>query len=183
MFSNTAAKKNQRYGPRNHYSRGPIALTHHKDKLHRRPAPFDVYHLQYCIIKKTILLFASSSAGLTIAANVAIATGPALLGGPPLLFIKFVLYCMQRWILEFRKTLRKEVVYFTHAIKNLYSLKAVNFFIFFGDLLLRERQLHIANCLKSFDFKLFSAYTVAEGTILARLHTYLALFCQTYGLL
>ena len=90
---------------------------------------------------------------------------------------------MQRWILEFRKTLRKEVVYFTHAIKSLYSLKAVNFFIFFGDLLLRERQLHIANCLKSFDFKLFSAYTVAEGTILARLHTYLALFCQTYGLL
>jgi len=52
-----------------------------------------------------------------------------------------------------------------------------------GNLLLRESQFHIVNCLKSFDFKLFYVYTVVEGPFLARLHTRFALFCQTYGLL
>jgi len=61
------------------------------------------------------------SAGLTIVANVTIATGPTVL------CVKFVLYYMLRWTLEFRypkPTLRKRDLYFTHATQKLYSLKA-----------------------------------------------------------
>jgi len=60
------------------------------------------------------------SAGLTIVANVAIATGPAVL------CVKCVLYYMQGWILKFRcprQTLRKGS-YFAYAIQKLHSLKA-----------------------------------------------------------
>ena len=57
------------------------------------------------------------SVGLTM---VAIATDPADL------CVKFVLYHMQVWILEFkwpRQILRKGTLCFTHAIQKLYSLK------------------------------------------------------------
>jgi len=65
-------------------------------------------------------------AGLTIVANAAIPTGPALLGprGP---LCKFVFYYMQAWVLEFwcpRQNLRKKDLYLTHATQKLYSLKA-----------------------------------------------------------
>jgi len=65
-----------------------------------------------------------SSAGLTIVANVAIATGPTLLGGPAVLCVKFVLYDIQGYIADFRcprKTLRKGALYFTHDAVTLFA--------------------------------------------------------------
>ena len=65
-----------------------------------------------------------SSAGLTIVANVAIATSPALLGGPAVLCVKFVLYDIQGYIVEFRclrKTLRKGALYLTHDAETLFA--------------------------------------------------------------
>jgi len=64
---------------------------------------------------------AGSSAGLTIAANVAIATGPAVL------YVKIVTNYMQGWILECgypRQTLRTVALCFARAIQKLYSQKA-----------------------------------------------------------
>jgi len=46
-------------------------------------------------------LFTENSAGLTIASNVAIATGRAF-GVPAVLCVKFPLYSMEGWILHFR---------------------------------------------------------------------------------
>jgi len=59
-----------------------------------------------------------SSAGLIIVANVAIATGPAVL------CVKFVLYDIQWYIVEFRcprKTLRNGAPYFTHDAVTLFA--------------------------------------------------------------
>jgi len=59
-----------------------------------------------------------SSAGLTIEANVAIATGAAVL------CVKFVLYDIQGYIVEFRclrKTLRKGALYLTHDAETLFA--------------------------------------------------------------
>jgi len=70
--------------------------------------------------------YTTCSAGLTIVANVAIATGPRF-WGPAVLCVKFVLYYMQEWILKFSypgQTLRTVALYFAHAIQKLHSLKA-----------------------------------------------------------
>ena len=64
---------------------------------------------------------AGSSAGLTIAANVAIATCPAVL------YVKLVINYMQGWILECgypRQTLRAGALCFASAMQKLYSQKA-----------------------------------------------------------
>jgi len=58
--------------------------------------------------------------------------------GPVVLRVKFVHYDMQGWILEFWQTLKKEPLYFTHAIKSFIHKKQVQFFILSGNLLLRE---------------------------------------------
>jgi len=53
--------------------------------------------------------------------------GPRAFGGPVVLCVKLFLFYMQKWTLEFRcprLTLRKRGLYFTHAIRKLYSLKA-----------------------------------------------------------
>ena len=60
------------------------------------------------------------SARLTKAANIAIATGPAVL------CVKFVLQYMPGWMLELScpsKTLKKGALYFTQVKQKLYSLK------------------------------------------------------------
>jgi len=53
-----------------------------------------------------------------------------------------------------------------------------------GTLLLRETHFHIANCLKSFDFKLFFVYTLKSlrGSSVTS-HIIFVLFGQTYDLL
>jgi len=53
---------------------------------------------------------------------------------------------MQGYILEFgcpRQTSQKGTTYFTHAIPKFYSLKAIQFYILSGSLLLRESTFYI----------------------------------------
>jgi len=81
------------------------------------------------------------SAGLTIVADVAIATGLALLGPRgPLCEICSFLICKGGYF-EFRcsrQTLRKRALYFTHDIyRNVIRWKKVKFFNLSGNLLLR----------------------------------------------
>jgi len=68
--------------------------------------------------RRSAMLVHSISVALTIVANVAIATGPAVL---------CVNFFLLHAILEFRcrwQTLRNGEQYFTHAIQKVYSLKA-----------------------------------------------------------
>jgi len=73
--------------------------------------------------------------------------------------------------------------YFANDIQKHYLLK-VKFFILFGNLLLRERIIHTANCLKSFYFKLFFVYTSCGGAFFFRKFAHnFALFWQIHDLL
>jgi len=135
-------------------------------------------------IVKPITLYVSVvgklSAGLTIVAN---ATGPAILGtGRSFVLNLFFVICTCGYLNLSKLSERRP--YILHMLyKNFVHWKQIKFFILSGNSLLRESQFHIANCLKSFDFKLFFVYTVVEGPFFARWHTLFALFCQTYGLL
>jgi len=84
--------------------------------------------------------------------------GPHAFGDPAVLCVKFVLYYVQEWILEFRylkQTLRKGTLSFIHFIQKLCSLIANEIFILPGILRPCESPFRTVNCLKSFDFKLF----------------------------
>ena len=85
--------------------------------------------------------------------NVVIATSPTVL------CVRFVLSYMPRWVLEFRcprQTLRNGAIYFKHTkTKILFVESTLNF-----SFVRRKSSFHIANCLKSFDFKLFFVYTL-----------------------
>jgi len=53
--------------------------------------------------------------------------GACVFWGPAVFCVKFAVYCMQGWILEFkcpRQTLRKAALYYIHIIQKFYSLKA-----------------------------------------------------------
>ena len=72
----------------------------------------------------------ADSAGLTIVANVAIVTGPAVL------CVKFVHYNMQRYILQFRcprQILSKGSRYFTHDTGTLFAERKLNFSFCLGN--------------------------------------------------
>ena len=88
--------------------------------------------------------------------------GPRAFGGPAVLCVKFGLYYMQGYLLEFRcprQTLRKGP-YILHTLyRSFIRWKQVQIFILFGNLLLRESTFCVVNCLKSIDFKLFFVYT------------------------
>jgi len=83
-------------------------------------------------------------------ANVAIATGHEFL------YVKFVFYCMQYQNLVAWSKLLKRMSHISFMLcRNVICWKQIAFFIFSGNYLLREGLFHIANSLKSFDFKLF----------------------------
>jgi len=101
----------------------------------------------------------SIGAGLTIVANVAIATGSRF-WGLAVLCVRFVLYHMQGCV-GVQGKLSERGLYILHMLyRNFIRWKQVNFFILSGNLLLHEGTFHIINCLKSFDLKLFFVYTL-----------------------
>jgi len=114
--------------------------------------------------------------------NVAIATGPALLGASRsfVLNVLFIICKGGYWNLG---KVSEETLYFAHAIQKLYSLRASEIFHFVWEFASAWKSIYIANCLKSFDFKLFLVCTVVEGPLLARLYSRFALFCQICVLL
>ena len=103
----------------------------------------------------------------TVAANAAIATGPALLWAPRCFVLNFSLLLYLKahiriYVPEPRQTFRIGLYFFACAIacRNFIRWKQFKFFVLSENLLLLESPFHIVNCLKSFNLKSFFAHTL-----------------------
>jgi len=103
-----------------------------------------------------------TSAELTVVANVAIATGPALLGAPRSFVLNF--FICKVWISDFtypRQTFGKWALFFM-LYRNFIRWEQVEFIILSGNLLLCGSPFDTANYWKSCDFTLSFVYSLFQ---------------------